>query len=146
MLRASNLAGKSIRITKTTTCHSVSYPITSYFGIPHGHAVGLTLAEMLVYNSEVTEEGCNDSRGAEYVKRTIGELVEMFGEKDIKKTHERIENLMMFIGLEPRLSKLGIGEKDKKIIIQKGFKLERVKNNPRVLTQDGLKNILEHIY
>src|SRR3989344_1935280 len=52
MLLAANLAGKAINISKTTACHSVSYPMTSYFGVSHGHACALTLAEMCLYRSE----------------------------------------------------------------------------------------------
>jgi alcohol dehydrogenase class IV len=49
MSRAANLAGKAINLTETTACHAVSYPITSYFNVPHGHAVALTLASMFGY-------------------------------------------------------------------------------------------------
>ena len=31
MMKAANLAGKAINIAKTTACHAISYPITSYF-------------------------------------------------------------------------------------------------------------------
>ena len=47
--KASNLAGKAINITFTTACHAISYPLTSHYGVSHGHAVGLTLGEMLNY-------------------------------------------------------------------------------------------------
>ena len=146
MLMAANLAGKAIKLTKTTACHSISYPITSYFRVPHGHAVGLTLAEILTYNSKCSEENCSDFRGADYVKKTINEIVEIFGEKNVKKTHKKIKNLMSSIGLEPKLSKLGITKNDREIIIQKGFKPERVKNNPRYLTEENLRRILKNIY
>lgn len=35
-------AGRAINITKTTAPHAFSYPFTSYYGYPHGHAVALT--------------------------------------------------------------------------------------------------------
>ena len=41
MMMASNYAGRAINISQTTAAHAVSYPITSYFDIPHGHAVAL---------------------------------------------------------------------------------------------------------
>ena len=39
----SNLAGKAINITKTTGNHALSYKITTDYGIPHGHCVGMLL-------------------------------------------------------------------------------------------------------
>jgi alcohol dehydrogenase class IV len=35
-------AGKAINITETTAPHAFSYPFTSYYGMPHGHAVSMT--------------------------------------------------------------------------------------------------------
>tara|TARA_Y100000593_G_C4291200_1_gene328311 strand:+ start:143 stop:820 length:678 start_codon:yes stop_codon:yes gene_type:complete len=43
---AGNLAGDAIEITPTTLLHSLSYPITGKYGIPHGHALGLILKRM----------------------------------------------------------------------------------------------------
>lgn len=146
MMKAANLAGKAINITKTTACHSISYPITSYFNIPHGHAAGLTLAEMLVYNSQVSEEDCSDKRGTNYVKKTISEIAEMLGAENVSNAYNRITNLMKTIGLEKRLSSLGIDKEGIEIIIKKGFTPERVKNNPRLLTKENLRKILENIY
>ncbi|MEO8666060.1 MAG: phosphonoacetaldehyde reductase, partial [Ignavibacteria bacterium] len=47
MSLAANLAGKAINITKTTAPHALSYSMTSYFGVPHGQAVSITLGEFL---------------------------------------------------------------------------------------------------
>lgn len=53
---------------------------------------------------------------------------------------------MREIGLKTRLSELGIGTKDKiNIIIKNGFNPDRVKNNPRILTKNALREILEEI-
>jgi alcohol dehydrogenase class IV len=43
MLKAANLSGKAINISKTTAAHAMSYKLTSIFGIAHGHAVALCL-------------------------------------------------------------------------------------------------------
>ncbi len=50
---------------------------------------------------------------------------------------------MREIGLETRLSALGIDSKDDvEIIIQNGFNPDRVRNNPRLLTEGALREIL----
>lgn len=43
MQQASFLAGLSIRITRTALAHSISYPITLHYGVPHGLACSFTL-------------------------------------------------------------------------------------------------------
>ena len=73
----SNLAGRAINIANTTAAHSVSYPITSYFGVPHGQAVAITLPEFIKFNSEITEEDILDKRGVEYVKGVMRELYQL---------------------------------------------------------------------
>jgi alcohol dehydrogenase class IV len=143
MAEAAHLAGKAINITKTTAPHAISYPITSYFGIAHGHAVALTLPSILEYNGAVAREDVLDPRGASYARGTIMEIVEQLGAKDIASARGQLEHLMDRIGLERRLSALGIkSEEDIDLIIRNGFNPERVRNNPRLLTKTALREIL----
>ncbi len=146
MMNAANLAGKAINITKTTACHSISYPITSYFNIPHGHAVSLTLGEMLIYNSQLNENDCLDKRGEGYVKKTIKEILGIFKCNSALQTKDKINDLMDNIGLETKLSVLGLEKQDLNIILKNGFAPERVKDNPRLLTEEQLNKILNKIY
>ena len=51
---AGNIAGSAIEITPTTLLHSLSYPITGIYGIPHGQALGLLLKKMKsFYNFDI---------------------------------------------------------------------------------------------
>jgi len=145
MLLASNLSGKAINITKTTACHSIAYPITSFYNVPHGHAVGLTLSSMLLYNSQVSDKDCNDSRKADYVKKTINEIISLMGAKNVIGAKEKIEGIMKNIGLETKLSRLGLSDNDLNIIIKMGFNPKRVNNNPRILTKENLGVILKQL-
>ena len=45
MINAANLSGNAINIAKTTAPHAISYPITIYNNIPHGHAVGMIMTK-----------------------------------------------------------------------------------------------------
>lgn len=47
---SSLLAGMAISHTRTALCHSISYPITSYFGVPHGLACAFTMNSVLELN------------------------------------------------------------------------------------------------
>jgi phosphonate metabolism-associated iron-containing alcohol dehydrogenase len=49
---ASALAGLAISQTRTAIAHSMSYPLTSHFGVPHGLACSFTLPYFLRVNSE----------------------------------------------------------------------------------------------
>ena len=134
MSEAAHLAGKAINIAKTTACHAISYPLTAYFGIPHGHAVGLTLPQMFLYNAEALDSG--DLRG----------LLSLLGVRTPEEGAEFLENLMRKIGLETRLSQLNIDFAEaKKIILEEVFKTDRVRNNPRPLTKEALEKILNAI-
>lgn len=46
---ASVLAGLAISQTKTALAHAISYPVTSYLGVPHGLACSFTLPQLLFW-------------------------------------------------------------------------------------------------
>tara|TARA_B100001250_G_scaffold414529_1_gene453591 strand:- start:2289 stop:3428 length:1140 start_codon:yes stop_codon:yes gene_type:complete len=48
---ASLLAGLSISHTRTAICHSISYPLTMVFGLPHGLACGFSMLEVYKFNA-----------------------------------------------------------------------------------------------
>jgi alcohol dehydrogenase len=49
---ASLLAGMAISQTRTALAHSISYPVTTHFGVPHGLACSFTLPALLELNLE----------------------------------------------------------------------------------------------
>ena len=53
---ASTLAGMAMGTTQTALAHSISYPFTSRFGVPHGLACSFTLAEVARFNMETNFE------------------------------------------------------------------------------------------
>ncbi len=50
MQLASFLAGIAMSKTKTAICHSISYPLTSLYGLSYGIACSLTLSEVCKLN------------------------------------------------------------------------------------------------
>lgn len=44
MMLSAHFSGKAINITRTNVCHAISYPLTEWYGIPHGIACGMSLA------------------------------------------------------------------------------------------------------
>ena len=49
LARASLYAGMCISQTKTSICHSISYPLTANFQIPHGLACAFTMSAVINY-------------------------------------------------------------------------------------------------
>jgi len=48
---ASLFAGLAISQTRTSICHSISYPLTLKYGMPHGMACAFSMLEVYKYNS-----------------------------------------------------------------------------------------------
>ncbi|NWK55159.1 phosphonoacetaldehyde reductase [Verrucomicrobiaceae bacterium N1E253] len=139
LARASHLAGQAINLTKTTAPHAVSYALTSYFGLQHGHAVGLLTPAFLKFNAEVTDADCLDPRGAAWVKQSIHEIVDLLGYQTVAQAANGITQLIHDLGLETDFSKLGIqSESDIQLILDNGFNPGRVNNNPRKVTKEAL--------
>ena len=146
MAKASHFSGKAITISKTTACHAVSYPLTSYFGIPHGHAVALTMPAFLVFNSMVTEDDCNDERGADFVRERMSEIFSCIGAADGKEAKRKFEWLLKDILEDTRLRDFGIRKEDIEFILKESFTPSRMNNNPRSVSEEGLRRILEGIW
>ena len=51
LARASVYAGICISQTRTSICHSISYPLTAHFNIPHGLACAFTMVAIIDYIS-----------------------------------------------------------------------------------------------
>jgi alcohol dehydrogenase class IV len=146
MAKASHLSGKAINISKTTACHAVSYPLTSLFGVPHGHAVALTMPAFLVFNSMVTEDDCNDERGVDFVKERMAEIFSSIGAADGEEAKRKFEWLIRDILDDTRLRDFGIRAEDIEFILKESFTPSRMNNNPRRISEDGLRQILEDIW
>ncbi|MBX7043919.1 MAG: phosphonoacetaldehyde reductase [Ignavibacteria bacterium] len=144
--RASNLAGKAINISRTTAPHAVSYTMTSVYGIPHGQAVCITLGEFLKYISEVTEDDCNDRRGAEHVRNAVRRILRILNAKDPEEGRGKINALIEDCGLQTTLTGLGINGMKEIEQIALNTNAERLGNNPRKITQDKLLEIMKRVH
>lgn len=143
MSRASYLAGRAINITKTTAPHALSYTMTSQFGVPHGHAVALTLGDTLVFNSQVSERDISDPRGVEHVRQTMRELNGLLGCQSAGESRRRIHQLIRDAGLATRLYDVGITTSEQRALLVANVNAQRLGNNPRQLTNAELLEIVE---
>ena len=140
MLEASNLSGKAINITTTTAPHALSYPLTIFHGIQHGHAVALTLGSFFKINYDCTEDNLNDPRGCSHVKETLVEIFRLLGCQDSTGCVKFWSKLMHNLELESKLANLGINEHSIDNLISY-INLERLSNNPVKIDKDEIRDI-----
>lgn len=133
MALASCEAGLAIAHTATTAVHAVSYPFTVRFKVPHGHACALTLASFIRFNEPMMRE-------ARY-----RQLWQAMGVASASEAADAVERLMNEVHLENIISKLGVDDKGVETVIREGFRRDRVTNNPRELTPEALREILQKI-
>jgi len=123
-----NLAGRAINIAKTTAPHALAYGFTKYAGLPHGHAVALSLPYFLTLHKNITVKNCNDPRGTEYVKSLMDKI-----SKTIDCESDNIEKALLgffrTLNIEINFSQLNISNK-KFTELLKNINLERLANNP----------------
>ncbi len=80
LARAGLFAGLAISHTRTAICHSISYPLTLRFGIPHGFACAFSMLDVYDFNfdlvgAQVTEIQQNIGRDP---RDAISELVQKY--------------------------------------------------------------------
>ena len=134
MSLASTEAGLAITQTRTTAVHAVSYPLTTFFEIPHGHACALTLPSFIRYNGPALET------------HRKAHLMETMGISSWEEAAHLVECLMDEAGLERSLRKLGLNREGIDTVIENGFRSDRVVNNPREVTPEVLREILQKLY
>ena len=132
MAQGSMLAGMAFSNTRTTACHSISYPLTMHYNIPHGAAVSMLLAPVLKMNAESIDG--------------IEALLDALGVKDADMLKERIESILKQSGQPVSLKEWGVKENDLDMLAKQGITKGRADNNPIEITEEKVKSILESIY
>ena len=124
-------AGLAFSNTRTTACHSISYPLTLLYGIPHGLAVSLTLSEVLKQNKDYIDN--------------LDFFLDAWGVGSVDEIGVWIENVSNDIQVL-KLSEFGVKVEDIDDIIKLTFTGGRMDNNPVVFTQQQVKEILLKCY
>jgi alcohol dehydrogenase class IV len=144
MQRAAFRSGCAINRAFTTAAHAVSYPLSSFHGIPHGLAVFLTLPEIFAFNCGAVGDDCADPRGTGHVEAVLDELGVLLGGESRGDGPAALRSYFEAFGVDGHLSAYGVSSgPDIGRILDNGFDPLRMKNNPRVVTRSALKDILE---
>ncbi len=129
MSLGSLFAGMAIAQTGTTAPHSISYPLTYYFGLDHGLACAIILPAIMKYNLKV-------------VKGKLDCLAKALGFKNTLGLIKAMNKLLLKIDVVSFLRDANIQKKDLTLILKKSFSAN-IKNNPRPITKKALTKILE---
>lgn len=132
MAEASMLAGRAFSNTKTTACHSISYPLTLRYGIPHGVAVSILLPSLLSIN-----EG-------EIKEKEI--LLEAYGAKTMEEAGQRVIAILEKAGIAYKLSDWKVKKEELEELAESCFTKGRMENNPVDLSKQDVVEILENIW
>ena len=132
MAEGSLLSGLAFSNTKTTICHSLSYPMTARFGMPHGQAVSITLPGFLLWNADA-------------ISAKLPALLQAFGARDPADAANRIRGLMADVGLATEFRSLGLGKTEIDLVLDEGFYADRASFNPTPVGIDDARKILFEI-
>ena len=131
MAKGSMLAGLAFSNTRTTACHSISYPLTMQCHIPHGVAVSLLMGPVLELNLPAIEN--------------MDALLDAFGVKEPYQVGERIIAILEAASHNVRLSQWGASEEMLPELVAHSITKGRADNNPVELTETVVYNILKSI-
>ncbi|MBS4214271.1 phosphonoacetaldehyde reductase [Neobacillus rhizophilus] len=125
-------AGLAFSNTRTTACHSISYPLTLELGMVHGIAASITLAKVMELNF------------ASILKSD--KLLKAFGARSCQEIQEQIDYFFKLAGFSSRLRDYHANEEIIEKIAGNAFTKGRMDNNPVEMTKDDVKQILMSIY
>ena len=132
MAVGSMLAGMAFSNTKTTACHSISYPLTMRYHIPHGTAVSMLLVPVLRLNVGGFADSCR--------------LLRAFGTEGVDQLEQKIKGILKRVGIPNTLRAWGAEREELPEIARLGLTKGRADNNPVQLTEETVLTLLEEIY
>lgn len=131
MAKGSMLAGLAFSNTRTTACHSISYPLTMRHHIPHGVAVSLLLGPALELNLPAVQD--------------VSALLCAFGVKRPEQVGQRVTAILKAAGHPITLREWSVTAEDLPVLAAHGITKGRADNNPVELTETVIHNILKTI-
>lgn len=131
MAKGSMLAGLAFSNTRTTACHSISYPLTMQCHIPHGTAVSLLMGPVLELNLPAISG--------------LDALLAAFGVEKPQEVGERVTAILKAAGHPVTLREWGATEEMLPDLVAHSITKGRADNNPVELTEQVVYNILKSI-
>mgnify|MGYP002623757168 CR=1 FL=1 len=136
MLKAANIAGKAINISKTTAGHALCYKLTSIYGIAHGHAAALVNSILYPYMITYAKSN-NDNK----LLTILTKISNTLGYNDLESSKDYLKELLIKLDLYD----IEINYEDIDAL-SLSVNIERLNNFPIRLTNDNIKDIYTSIF
>jgi alcohol dehydrogenase class IV len=141
MMCAANLAGKAINISKTTAPHALSYKITAMTGLPHGHAVAMTLGHFFEINESYLGSSEWDSDGS--LSYVLNSVYELLGVDGASSALGYWKDLMEKCGLESDVARVGVDSRERTLEVVGSVNVERLRNHPVPVSFEDLVGVFD---
>ncbi len=140
------LAGKAINISKTTAPHALSYSLTSFFNIPHGHAVALTLGIFFSINESTKfHQNISNQVGLKNHLKNLNEIKQMMGWAKNSNFEAEWAKFMIECGLETKILKNQFSDIKLEDLID-SVNEDRLSNHPIKISKKEISNIYKQLF
>lgn len=138
MLLASHLGGMCLGPVNTAAVHALAYPLGGEFHVAHGVANSLLLPHVMRFNIEAAPQRYSD------VAHALGIEASKDAARDAQEGVFLIERLSEAVGIDRRLSDIGIGQNALPKMAAAAMTVQRLlRNNPRDVTEADALRIYE---
>lgn len=141
-----HFAGRAIDLSRTTGPHALSYPLTIRHGVPHGHAVALSLGAFLRRNASAPAAAWRLPAGAPSPAEILERLTALLGGATPFEAAAGLDRLVEELGLErvpPALAEL---DEDALVHIVDEVNPERLANHPIAPTRALLLELVHELF
>jgi phosphonate metabolism-associated iron-containing alcohol dehydrogenase len=129
MMQASTLAGLAISQSRTALAHSISYPLTATYNLPHGLACSFTLPALLSFNA-----ASDDGR--------LADLARAVGHSDTDSLARDLTGLFERLGVGGYLSRYLPDRSSIMALSGQMFAPGRAENNLRHASEDQVSRLV----
>ena len=125
---AATISGVAYSNSRPNVCHGVGSPLTLFWEVEHGQAVGVTLTTFL-------------RSQADGISHKLPALWDALSVSDLDEADQRITQIMNGCGLETRLSGLGLTEGDLGTLVD-NVRWDRLETLPVPLERESVSPLL----
>lgn len=125
---AATMSGVGYSNSPPNACHGIGSPLTLFWNVEHGQAVGISLAPLLRWNARA-------------IAHKMPALLAALGVEDTDSACDKITEIMERCGLHTRLSGLGVRREDIGLIVEHS-RWERLGFMPNPMTEYELRETL----
>ncbi len=126
---AATMSGIAYSNSRPNACHAVGSPLSLFWGVAHGQAVGVTLTSFLRWVAPA-------------IPHKLPALWDALGVRDLDEAVARIAQVMRRCGLETRLGGLGITDSHMALLLEH-IRWDRMGTLPRPMERDDARRLLE---